>query len=120
MFLLGCQNDRHAAQSSPIAHNDPTESANPIEVTSTAIAATETPNPLQVALTAVAATQSAATEAPPTPRATVEIAISPAVEAYLNEAIDIIRENALLADQVDWEKMETAVAWLLEHPACTP
>lgn len=119
IFLLGCQNNRQAAQSSPMAHMDPTKTAEPIDATTTAVPPTETPNPIHVALTAAAATQSAAEAVTPLPTATVALTLSPEVEAYLNAAIDIIRENALFADQVDWDRMETAV-FVASNYAITP
>jgi carboxyl-terminal processing protease len=76
---------------------------------------TATLDRIQEALTAVAA-------APPanqlTPPATPVSTMSPAAEAYLNEAITIIRENALNSNQVNWDRIET-VARIRAHSAVT-
>lgn len=69
---------------------------------------TATLDRLREGLTAVAATRTAApTPDELTPTATPIISMSLAAETYLNEALTIIRENALNRNQIDWDRMES-------------
>jgi carboxyl-terminal processing protease len=115
IVLLGCQTMTTATPTEDMVTMALTITPTSPVTSQDIVAPTATLDGIREALTAVAA-------APPTnqltPPATPVITMSPAAEAYLNEAITIIRENALNSNQVNWDRIET-VARISAHSAVT-
>ncbi len=65
-----------------------------------------TPDKIRVAMTAVVETKTAVAELPPAE--TPVASLAPGAEAYLSEALAIMRANALNTGLVNWERVERA------------